>query len=203
MKKTFDFFKIIGISVAVGLAILFLSRNDHFSCSAIDAFSNKSSFSLLFKAFKLLSIAIGVWIAGLIAFLIIRQKKKINIYIYFTLITTLSLSPVILIVINRHPEENRQIKEHICSKGTDDGMQLSFQKLTKDEYHFINAETNWLPELPGQTKYINIDYYRDDFIGDFHLKIEIELIENGTIDSIRFPKWKNSDNRYYYEDYQD
>ena len=202
MKRTLNFFKIIGTSAIVAFSIILLTKNNHFSCSALDAFSSNSSFIIIFKAIHLLAIAIGIWIAGLIVFLFIRKKKEINIYLYFTLITTLSLSQLIWFAIGRIPEENRQLKEQICEKSSDDGMQLRFRKLTKDEYDFINSETKWLPEVPNQTKQINIDYFRDDFLGDFDLKIELELIENKSVDSLNFPNWTKRNGKYYYEDFQ-
>jgi len=202
MKKALELLKIIGTSVIVGVSILWLSKSDNYSCTALDAFSSESSFGLMIKAFKLLVIGVGIWILGLIGFFVIRRKRRLNIYLFFTVITALSLSPIISLAINRTPEKNRQLKEIVCSKSEDDGMQLNFKELTKEEYDFVNSETNWLPQIPKNSKSINIDYYRDDFLGDFHLTIELELPNNEKIDSLNFPKWFQSNGKYYYEDYQ-
>ena len=202
-KKALDLLKIIGTSTIVAILILWLSKNDHYSCPAIDAFSSESSFGLMLKAFKLLAIGLGIWLIGLLGFFVIRNITiQLNIYIFFAVITTLSLSPILSIAINRTPETNRQLKITICSKSEDDGMWLNFKKLTKEEYDFVNSETHWLPKIPENSNNININYYRDDFLGDFHLSIDLELSSSEIMDSLSYPKWIKSKGKYYYEDYQ-
>lgn len=202
MKRVLDVIKIIGTSTLVGITILWFSKNDYYSCPALDAFSSESSLELTIKTFKLLVIGVGIWLIGLVGFFVIRKKRNLNVYLYFTVITVLSLSPMILKAINRAPEKNRQLKELICSKSKDDGMLLNFKHLTKEEYDFVNSETNWLPKVPENANNITIDYFRDDFLGDFHLTIELELSNNEKMDTLNFPNWTKRDGKYYYEDYQ-
>jgi len=203
MKTIINILKIVGTSIVIGIFILFVTKSNHFSCPALEIFSNESSFSLMIEAIKMLFLSIGIWLIGLILFLIVRKKKKINIYLYFTIITIITLSPLIYNAIKRSPERNRSLKEEICKKGNDDGMMLTFKQLNKKEYNFINSETNWLPSIPNETKSINIDYYRDDFLGDFDLNIELELEENEKIDLVNFPGWTSDKGKLYYQDYQD
>lgn len=188
MEKVITFLQTIITSTTVGVLIFLLTKNNHFSCPALEVFNNKSSIDLMIATIKLLATIIVVWFLGLISFLVIRKKKKINIYVYFAIVTTIAFTPLIYKAFIRIPEKNRLIKEEICQKGNDDGMQLILKQLTKNEYNLINSETNWLPVIPNETKNINIDYYRDSFIGDFHLIIELKLNDNETIDLKQYPR---------------
>jgi len=199
MKILTELIKILGITVIVGLIIIVIStQGEHFSCSALDTFSGESSIN----EFKTLLIAIVIWITAFTAYLFIRKNKNINQILYFAILTTIALHSPIINKIKRPLEEHRKLKEKICEKASDDGTLVNFEKLTKSEYDFINSKTNWLPSIPEKSKAINIEYIGDDFLGDYHLKIELALMQGAKIDSTKYPKWKLNGNIFFYEESQ-
>ena len=103
----------------------------------------------------------------------------------------------------RVPEKNRELKQVVCNKSTDDGMMLKFYKLKNNEYEFINSKTNWLPPIPKGADSIDISYFRDDFLGDFHLIIEMVLPFGQELDSIEFTNWIKINGGYRHEKYED
>ncbi|MBL4755695.1 MAG: hypothetical protein JKY52_19140, partial [Flavobacteriales bacterium] len=171
-------------------------------CGALDAFDGESSVLLFFQTIAKLIIAIFIWLVGVAVFYILKRKKKINIPLYYSILTIVSLYFFIIKAIHREPEVNRDLKEIICAKGSDDGMELRFTFLNRVEYDFINSSSNWLPALPEGADSINIDYYRDSFIGDFHLIIDVSIPIGGELDSTKYPKWEKHENRYRYEDFE-
>lgn len=202
MKLIVEILKIIGLSVTVGLSVLFFSKSNHFSCSALNAFDNESSIVLFFNFIKEMLIAFGIWFIGLITYFIIKKKKRISLFLYFPLLTVISLHSFIVTAATREPEENRTLKQQICSKSTDDGMILTFLDLNKDEYDFINLKTKWLPVVPIGSEIINIEYYRDDFLGDYDLKIELKLRSEERLDTLKYPKWTFDGTTYHYEEFK-
>lgn len=102
----------------------------------------------------------------------------------------------IYIAIHRQPEENRKIKEDICSKGVDDGILMKLNHITVEEYNFLNKESQWLPKIPKEGQNIQLSYYRDHFLGDFTLDISFTLYDSITLDTIQYPKWRKQGNVY-------
>jgi hypothetical protein len=200
MRLFLEILKIIGVSVATGLAILYFTKNNHISCSAIDAFSNEPSLALFFDFLKTILIALGIWIVGLIIYFVIRKKKKIKLLFYFSLLTTISLHSFIVKATTRQPEENRKLKQEVCSKSNDDGMMLNFLNLNKTEYDFINSKTKWLPTIPEVSESVDINYWRDDFFGEYSLIIELTIPIGQKLDSIAYPKWTLNGRKYMFEE---
>jgi hypothetical protein len=200
MKLFIEILKIIGLSVVTGLIILYLTKNNHISCSALDAFSNEASIALFFDFLKTMLIAFVIWVVGLIIYFVLRKKKKINLLLYFSLLTTISLYSFMVKTVTRQPEENRQLKQEICEKATDDGMMLNFLNLNKAEYDFINSKTKWLPIIPELSESVDINYWRDDFFGEYSLKIELTIPIGQTLDSISYPKWTFNGKKYIFEE---
>jgi len=200
MKLFIEILKIIGISVATGLIILYFTKNNHFSCSALDAFSNEPSIALFFDFLKTILIAFGIWIVGLILYFALRKKKKINLLFYVSLLTTISLYSFMVKAVTRQPEGNRKLKQEICEKSTDDGMMLNFLSLNKAEYDFINSKTKWLPTIPEVSESVDINYWRDDFFGEYSLIIELTIPIGQTLDSITYPKWTLNGRKYMFEE---
>jgi hypothetical protein len=81
--------------------------------------------------------------------------------------------------------ENRNIRKSICQKSTDDGQIFKVENLKFDEYNFYSNKTSWFPKIPISGDSISIEYYRDDFLGDYSLQIKMKTTEQ--IDS---KKWK-------------
>ncbi len=202
MKLFTELLKIIGLSTLVGILILFFSKSNHFSCSALETFDNESSFTLFFDFLKSMLIAFGIWLIGLISYFMIKKKRPINLLIFFPLLTIISLHSFITVAVTRALEVNRNQKENICAKSTDDGMLLTFRNLNKNEYDFIHSKTKWLPTIPLEPNIINIEYYRDEFLGDYDLSIELILKPEERLDTIEYPKWKFDGTNYHYNEFQ-
>jgi hypothetical protein len=201
MKGLIEFLKIVGTTAIVGIVILFFTKDNHFSCGALDAFSNESA-GWLFVAFKTVLIVLTIWIVGLLAYFIMGVLNRINTFLYFAILTTMALHYFIFKAIVRSPEEHRELKEVICNKSSDDGMELEFIKLTKIEYDYVNSKTKWLPAVPDNTETIDVKYFRDDFFGEYHLEVELSLPKEVRIDSAKFSEWKLQENKYVYVRFQ-
>ncbi len=203
MKYLVRLLKIIGVSVLTAFVILLLTRNNHINCSALNTFSGESSIGLFFDFLKTVLIGFGIWIVGIVIYFLIKKKKQINLYIFFSLLTIFSLHSFIITALMRAPEKSRELKQGICNKSTDDGMMLNFNQLKKDEYDFINLKTNRLPTIPKEADSINISYFRDDLLGDYHLIIEMILPSEQELDTLEYPKWTLNKGRYRFEEYED
>jgi hypothetical protein len=199
MKLFVKFLKIICLSAAIGFIVLLLSKSNHFNCSALDAFDN--DFVFFFVLIKRLLVALGIWLIGLIAYFLIKKEKRISLLLYFSLLTIISLHSFIIAAFTREPERNRSLKQQICNKSTDDGMMLTFLNLDKDEYDFINSKKKWLPAVPNTTEIINLTYYRDEFLGDYDLIIDLKLRLDERIDTLKYPKWTFDGKIYHYREF--
>jgi len=200
MKVLIELIKIIAVTIIVGYLILNLTQNDYVYCEAIDEFSNSSIG--IFDYLGVILLAFIIWIAGFVIYFLIKKKKKLNIYLYFSILTLIAFHSFIYNEFTRAPEQDREIKIRICEKSTDDGMQLNIKKLNKNEYDYIN-KTNWLPSLPNETKSVNVKYYRDHFLGDFHLIIDLEIPLGQKLDTTVYSKWTFNGKTYRFEEYQD
>lgn len=203
MKILIELIKIIATSVVVALLILLATKSYQFHCAPLDAFISQSGIFSFFKVMEWFVVAIVIWLIGVITYFIIKRKRTINILLYFSILTTIAFYSFIINAIKREPETNRELKEVICSKGSGDEMKCTFKALTTDEYNFINSEINhWLPLIPENTDSINIDYFHDDFFGDFRITIEMFIPPGEELDTLKFDKWKKYKNYYLFEDSQ-
>ena len=148
-------------------------------------------------------IGFVIWIVGFVIYFLIKKRKQINLYVFFSILTIFSFHSFIITALTRVPEKNRELKQVVCNKSTDDGMMLKFYKLKNNEYEFINSKTNWLPPIPKGADSIDISYFRDDFLGDFHLIIEMVLPFGQELDSIEFTNWIKINGGYRHEKYED
>ena len=101
----------------------------------------------------------------------IKSTVKFKIY-SFIIVSILSLFHPISIIV--HNFLNEPIKSSICRKSKLLGQSASSINLSFEEYQYI-AKTNNFPEIPIQSKVINIFYYEDDFLGDYSIEIIFEL----------------------------
>ncbi|MDP2387281.1 MAG: hypothetical protein Q8M29_12970 [Bacteroidota bacterium] len=60
-------------------------------------------------------------------------------------------------------------------KLTDNGMQLKADSLSLIEYKELRGDYSILPELPPAADSIEINYYHDDFLGDYSIDILFTL----------------------------
>jgi hypothetical protein len=202
MKLFLEILKIIGLSTVVGFLVYCLILSTDFSCSALDTFYNESVYEHFFHILKKLLIAFGIWISGIIIYFKIKKKKLINLLVFISLLTILSLYSFIIKAVSRIPDKNKELKQEVCRKSTDDGMWLEFNNLSKIEYDFINSKNKYLPSVPEESDTINIKFYRDSFLGDFDLNIELKLKPDESLDTIKYPNWYFDGKIYHFNDFQ-
>ncbi len=193
---------LVSTALTVYLLTLIFTGSYHYSWSALDAFHGGNSltqfFGFLVKAF----FALTIWVVGFFLYFGSQRIKKINALLYFPLLTTVALFSFIYSAVTVEPEWNRSLKMQICAKAQDDGMELTFDDLTKEEYDFINSKRKWLPEIPVESKTIRIHYFRDDFLGDFDLNIWLTLNSDTPLDTLKYPDWGYDGTYYYYNAFQ-
>jgi len=127
------------------------------------------------------------------------KKKLVRWYLYFSILTILSLHTFFIAAFSREPVEPNVLVQQVCNKSTDDGSELEFKNLTKEEYSFINAKTNWLPSIPDESQSVNVFYYRELLFSDYKLRVNFALKGNEPLDSIEYPGWKLVGKSYRYE----
>jgi hypothetical protein len=203
-----DIIKVLKItltSLAIAALVLFLTRFERvFSCPAYEVFGGKSHTEDLLVFLTGMGIAILIWSIGVFLFVsIIQIRKHTNIYLYFILLTILSMTHIIKYrVAYETPIINLAMREAICKKGTATSMDASFTDLIEEEYIHIQSKERWLPPLPNRADSICIKYYHDSFTGDFDLTIDFKLPNNMTLDSTQIAKFKLTSNGYQFHDFE-
>ncbi|MEC3907842.1 hypothetical protein VOI54_12505 [Tamlana sp. 2201CG12-4] len=204
-NKIIEFLKIIAVSAITSLIWFILptrttKETDGVDCDTLIEFYNIDYISDFFQILLILVVIVVTWIVGVLIYYYLRRKRKINIYLYFTVATLISLSTMYF-----KPKEKKNIvnispemKNVICKKGSDDGMFLQLDNLTNNEYEYLRSLKKWWPEIPNEANSINVEYYRDDFLGDFSFDINLDLPNIIEIDSIKYPEWTKIDGKYHF-----
>lgn len=161
---------IVVVSLVIGCLIIANNYLDK-SCLALSAFEALSIINF-FKALVVLGLLFIILIVGFVIFFAFLKSKRINIILYFSILALIVSSPIIKNLIYAINDKEGDIKESICKKAVDDGMFCKMQDLSYDEYLFITQDS-WLPSIPKSSKNISIEYYRDDFLGDYYLIINL------------------------------
>jgi hypothetical protein len=190
------------IMVIGGIAELNIELSN--DCPALYAF-DIFYFQDLFKTIMLLGIMTFILVVGSISYVFISKKKKINIILYFVILSIITSSYFIREIYLKIIDHNKEIKTRICEKSTDDGMTCKMKGLTIEEYNFI-PNKSLLPKIPDFSEKININFYRDDFLGDYNLTIRILIPKNMILDSIKNPGWTkvpNKEGNYIIYEYND
>ncbi len=117
----------------------------------------------------------------------IKYSQRFKIY-SFVFISFLSLLYPISIIIQNFL--NDSLKLSICEKSTSNIRACNSKNLSIKEYQFI-ANSNNFPELPLQSKAINISYSEDDFLGDYSVEILFELGINDKFNDIK--RWDSEE----------
>jgi len=196
--------KIICTSLAVATLILYLTRNKSvFSCPAYEVFGGESHSEDFISFVTYLGIAILLWSIGFFLYVSITYlRKHINTFIYFALLTFLSMSQ--LIKHRRYYEPpiiNLGMREEICNKGTATSMDASFTNLKREEYDHLRSLEDWLPLLPSRSDSICIRYFHDSFLGDYDITIDFRIPSNVTLDSNESLKFEKTPSGYQYHDF--
>ena len=168
---------LIIVTLISGLIFWINIRFDN-DCLALSAFELTTIKDFL-KAIVLLGILGLILIAGFVIYFKLQKSRKINLILYFAILSVIISIPNIKEIYKECFDSNKYIKERICEKSTDDGMLCEFTALTFDEYTFITKDS-WLPNIPDDSKNIPIHYYRDDFLGDYNLIITIWIPEKSS-----------------------
>ncbi len=171
------------LSCALLIALNVALDND---CLALSAF-RLNSISVFLFSLVVLGAFVIILLAGFIIYFKYLTAIKVNLIVYFLSLSLIVCIPLIKNIFDLLTDQHRVIKDSICEKSTDDGMICLMSNLTYDEYCYLSDNT-WLPSIPGSSENIAIEYYRDDFIGDFSLAISIWL-PNDQIQDIDFEKW--------------
>ena len=92
----------------------------------------------------------------------------------------------------------------ICQKGTDDGMELTLDKLTPQEYAYI-TNGKWPVHLPAGAQSASIDYWRDNWFGEYSIQVHASIPADSFALASADSTWKLVENKpkrqvYLYED---
>jgi hypothetical protein len=161
-----------------------LLDNDCVALYAFDGFGIRE----FIKGIMLLLLMIFVLLIGSAAYVFISRKIKINIILYFVILSLITSSYFIRGIYFKLKDQNKGIKARICEKSVDNGMTCKMKGLTIEEYHFL-PNKSLLPKIPDFSEKINIDFYRDDFLGDYILTIRILVPKEKMLDTIQNPGW--------------
>ena len=189
------------ISISMLGLLIFINSKMSVTCLELSVFKGDSLFQFL-SVLKLLGIMIAIWSAGMILFFSWKKIQRINFFTYFTILSLISAFPIIKSIYYNISDNNEDIKNQICIKANDDGMICTMTSLTLKEYNFIIEDSPWIPKIPYSTNDISINYYRDDFLGDYDLTIKIIVMEARNINPKEYPRWvlvkKNKNNTAIY-----
>ncbi|MCI5056168.1 MAG: hypothetical protein MRY83_08670 [Flavobacteriales bacterium] len=145
-----------------------------------------------------------IFLIGIVLFIVLRKRLKLNIIGYFLILSVFSSFGISLKIIENFRDRD-EFKKNLCDKIQDDGMMCKMNNLNLVEYKFLTKDHNWIPNVPESTEEISIQYFRDDFLGDYDLSITIAVPEKRKIDSSNFPKWNlvgQDSNKFLYNYHQ-
>ncbi len=158
------------------------------NCTQTDIFTGDSLY-LFIKSFIVFIIGCLIWTFGYLFFLKFERWHSL-VKKYFILLTILASFPLVNSIWKNSFRSDRQLSQSICSKSSDDGMFCSMNRLSFDEYMYLNKKSEWLPLIPPHSESVIINYYRDDFLGDYSLNMWIDLPVRPKFDSIKFSQFK-------------
>lgn len=168
---------LIIVTLISGLIFWINLRFDN-DCLALSVFES-TTIKDFFNAIVLLGFLGLILITGFVICYKLQKSRKVNLILYFTILSLIISIPNIKGIYTDCFDSNKNVKERICDKSTDDGMLCEFAELTFDEYIFITKDS-WLPKIPNDSKNISVHYYRDNFLGDYNLIITIWIPEKST-----------------------
>ncbi|MFK7787756.1 MAG: hypothetical protein AB8B56_21725 [Crocinitomicaceae bacterium] len=178
------------ISFLTFLTLLVLHWALNVNCPQTEIFTGDSLY-LFLKSLVIFIIGCIIWIFGYLFFLKFERWHGI-VKKYFILLTILASFPLANSIWENSFSSDRQLSQSICSKSSDDGMFCSMDRLTFDEYMYLYNKSEWLPLIPSHSESVMIDYYRDDFLGDYWFSLWIEIPARPKFDSIEFSQIKKT-----------
>jgi hypothetical protein len=168
----------LGLLIVVSVVGILIGINIQMDkdCSALSAFQ-PNSIKDFFRALQLFGLLFLVLVIGFVIYFRLLRTKRINFSLYFMILSLIVSYPSIKGIYNNLVDKDRDIKARICEKSIDDGMLCTMKDLNYEEYLFVSKHS-WLPPISDLSKNISIEYFRDDFIGDYNLIINIWIPEN-------------------------
>ena len=170
------------VSILTISILTIVKRLSSIDCDALFAFSDVS-ISYIFAM-------IGIWVIGFIFFS--KTKCQIDVKIFFIALSLISSSAICRDIVLNFDNIQRDLKESICEKSTDDGMLCEMTNLSKQEYDYVMRDQLNL-SVPTEANNISIYYYRDTFLGEYILSMSLEMPPYQKIDSINYSNWVISD----------
>jgi len=180
--------EIFKVSFLTFLTLLLVHWILNVNCPLTDIFTGDSLY-LFLKSFAVFIIGSLIWIFGYLFFVKFERWHGV-VKKYFILLTILASFPLVNSIWTNSFSSDRQLIQSICSKSTDDGMFCSMDRLTFNEYMYLYQKSGWIPLIPSHSENVIINYYRDDFLGDYSFNMWIELPARPKLDSIKFSQFK-------------
>ncbi|MES2268363.1 MAG: hypothetical protein V4520_16490 [Bacteroidota bacterium] len=145
------------------------------SCAALDTYL-PADFGYAFSA---LAVMILTFVLGFIFYAFVLMKlltNKLFKYGYWILLPVFIFIRPLLSVQGKFAY--RDIKHSICNKSTGSGLEAKSKSLSLYEYNYLRSRYTLFPNVPKTAKEIDINYYVDDFLGDFSLEISLSCNRN-------------------------
>ena len=180
--------EIFKVSFLTFLTLLLVHWILYVNCPQTDIFTGDSLY-LFVKSFGVFIIGCLIWTFGYLFFLKFERWHSI-VKKYFILLTILASFSLVNSIWTNSFSSDRQLSQSICSKSSDDGMFCSMDRLTFNEYMYLYNKSEWLPLIPSHSESVIIDYYRDDFLGDYWFNMWIEIPARPKFDSMKFSQLK-------------
>lgn len=180
--------EIFKVSFLTFLTLLILHWILDVNCPQTDIFTGDSLY-LFVKSFVVFIIGCIIWTFGYLFFLKFERWHSIAKKYFISLTILASFSLVNSIWTNSFSSD-KQLIQSICSKSSDDGMFCSMNRLTFNEYMYLHKKSQWIPLIPSLSDNVIIEYYRDDFLGDYSFNLWVELPARPKFDSIKFSQFK-------------
>lgn len=183
--------KIVHISLLTFLTLLGLNWMLNVNCPQTETFTGDSLY-LFVKSLVLFLVGGLIWTVGYLLFRKFNNAPQL-VKKYFILLTVLASFSLVHSIWTSTFSSDKRLIQSICNKSSDDGMFCTMNRLSFDEYMYLQKKSGWLPQMPSHCENVILNYYRDDFLGDYFLNIWVELPIYPKFDSTQFPQWKKAE----------
>lgn len=160
---------LLGLGIAFSI-VLFLPG---VYCQALDKYTPLGWIQIMMGLIKMA----GIFLLGILLFFFLKNRIPSKHYRYFKLlyfaILPFCMNYKQLLAIPTD-FKYQQIERSICTKSTVHGLTVKSEHINKQEYDYLWENFYRLPQLPSSSDNIDIEYYADDFLGDFNLDINFD-----------------------------
>ena len=179
------YLQLLFIFILTSIVIFILLSITVYSCESTNNYKWEVQFGIGKIIFQLI-IKLIIFIVGIIVFLLVRKFVKFNNYRLFKKIYFIVFSLSIFYAqIYKISQSVLHLKKEysICSKSTTEGLTTKSNSLNLSEYNYLYSKFHLLPDLPSTSDSININYYTDNFLGDYMLDIQFRCKGSAHIDT--------------------